>query len=567
VISPSHARWLKLLGEFLMKRERVFLTIMLGLLGTTAYCSSSAMAQCDPDPPRDTMPLAHRYVVRFKDELAQANTDARQLGALHAAAQSVGGRANRIRRTALGAHVVQFKGVNDAAVARIVRNIRLRSDVEYAIEDRLMKPTFTPNDTLFPQLWGLANSAAGISSSLAWDRTNGSNNVIAVVDTGITAHPDLDANRLPGYDFVSDISRSNDGTGRDSDASDPGDFSIIPGGCGAYWPSTWHGTHVSGTVAAVGNNGVGVIGVAYGAKILPVRVLGAQGGTYSDVADGIVWAAGGSVPGVPVNPNPATVINLSLGGGGACGPVERTAIDYAISRGVAVVVAAGNANIDASSFTPASCPGVITVAATSSTGARASFSNYGPLVEIAAPGVAIKSAYNSGLLTPGVATYGDLDGTSMAAPHVAGVVALMQSIYPRPPGKVTEILQRTAKPFPIPCVQGCGAGIVNADAAVRAAESWPLAMFNAVASSSCPSTTMLYSLSSTSVDPNNDIASYLWNFGDGRTSTVMSPTVKYSTLGPRTVRLTVTDSAGNSSSESMLIGYYCQNPPSSPPTT
>ncbi len=549
-----------------MKRQQIVLSIVLGVFGTTAYCSSSAMAQCDPEPV-DPEPTAHRYVVRFKDEMVPVSADARQLGALRAAAVSVGGRANRIRRTALGAHVVQFAGVDDAAVARIVRDLRLRTDVEYAVEDRLMKTAFTPNDTLFPQLWGLANTAAGISSSLAWDRSTGSNNVIAVIDTGITAHPDLNANRLPGYDFVSDLSRSNDGSGRDSDASDPGNFYILPFSCGAYRPSVWHGTHVSGTVAAVGNNGLGVIGVAYGAKILPVRVLGAGGGDSSDIADGIVWAAGGNVPGVPANPNPASVINLSLGGGGACGPVERTAIDYALSRGVAVVVAAGNSNLDASSFTPASCSGVITVAATSSTGARASFSNYGPLVEIAAPGVGIKSTYNSGPQGPGAATYSDLDGTSMAAPHVAGVVALMQSIYPRPPGKVTEILQRTAKPFPMPCAQGCGAGIVNADAATRAAGSWPLAMFNAVASTSCPSTIMLYTLNSTSADPNNDITSYLWNFGDGRTSTAVSPTVKYSTLGPRTVKLTVTDSMGNSSSESMLIGYYCQNPPSNPPTT
>src|SRR5690606_31257016 len=157
--------------------------------------------------------------------------------------------------------------------------------------------------------------------------THGNGVVVAVLDTGITRHGDLDANVLPGYDFISDAGKANDGDGRDNDPSDPGDWVTLnqcPGGNRAE-NSSWHGTHVAGTIAAVTNNAKGVAGTAFGARILPVRVLGTCGGYDSDIADAIVWAAGGSVSGVPTNANPAEVINLSLGGGGACGRTSQNA--------------------------------------------------------------------------------------------------------------------------------------------------------------------------------------------------------------------------------------------------
>jgi serine protease len=240
--------------------------------------------------------------------------------------------------------------------------------------------------------------------------------VVAVIDTGYTDHSDLLANILPGYDFISEASRSNDGDGRDSDAHDAGDYE--PGA-----NSSWHGTHVSGTVAAIGNNAKGVIGVAYGAKVLPVRVLGAGGGDGTDIADAITWASGGTVPGAPANPNPAEVLNLSIGGGGGCSATYQAAIDGATSRGSLVVVSAGNSNIDANTGSLATCNNVVVVGAHTSTAARSSFSNYGASVDVTAPGSSILSTLNTGTTTPVAESYVNYQGTSMAAPHVAGAAS------------------------------------------------------------------------------------------------------------------------------------------------
>ena len=189
---------------------------------------------------------------------------------------------------------------------------------------------------------------------------------------------------MPGYDFINDVTVSNDGDGRDTDPSDPGDY-----GCGNG--SSWHGTHVSGTIGAASNNGVGVTGVNWVSKILPARVLGVCGGYISDIADAIRWSAGIAVAGVPTNANPARVENLSLGGTEACSNTMQSAINDAVTRGTVVVVAAGNENADASTSEPANCDNVIAVGATTRTGGRASFSNYGSRVTLSAPGTFVLS--------------------------------------------------------------------------------------------------------------------------------------------------------------------------------
>lgn len=239
-------------------------------------------------------------------------------------------------------------------------------------------------------------------------------------------------------------------------------------------------------MAAVGNNSIGVAGVAYNAKVLPVRVLGKCGGTSSDIADAIVWASGGSVRGVPANPNPAKVINLSLGGSGSCSQTYRRAISSANNRGTTVVVAAGNSNADAAGFSPANCAGVVTVAALDRDGNRAFYSNFGATVEVAAPGGEVRletdppgtrstpqngilSTLNDGATTPGNPIYQTYMGTSMAAPHVAGLVALMLSRNPTlTPAQVLAALQANARPVPGTCTGGCGAGLVDAAATVAA---------------------------------------------------------------------------------------------------
>jgi serine protease len=298
-----------------------------------------------------------------------------------------------------------------------------------------------------------------------------------VIDTGYRPHADLSGQILPGYDFITSSTIANDGNGRDSDASDPGDWTPA-GSCGSGVPaqdegSSWHGTHVAGTIAAKTNNGVGVAGVAYGARIVPARVLGRCGGYTSDIADAIIWASGGTVTGVPANANRARVLNLSLGGTGSCDTTTQNAINSARSRGSVVVVAAGNSNTNASTSSPANCQGVIAVAATNRAGGKASYSNYGTNVTVAAPGGdttgGILSTLNAGTSTPAGDTYAYYMGTSMATPHVAGVVALMLAKNPNlTPDDVAARLKSTARAFPAAC-SGCGAGIVDASAAVTAA--------------------------------------------------------------------------------------------------
>ncbi len=298
-----------------------------------------------------------------------------------------------------------------------------------------------------------------------------------MIDTGYRPHADLSGRFVAGYDFIGDTLAANDGNGRDADASDPGDWitsaensSGYFAGCGAG-NSSWHGTHVAGTIGAAWNNAAGVAGINAVSKIQPLRVLGKCGGYTSDIADAIRWGAGLSVSGIPANPTPADVLNISLGGSGACSSTFQSAINAAVAAGTVVVVAAGNENTNASSFEPANCSNVITVAATGHTGKRAYYSNYGSTVEIAAPGgdaqlgKTILSTLNAGTTAPGGDSYANYQGTSMATPHVVGVVSLMLSVKPSlTPAQVTSMLQATATPFPggSTCTTStCGAGIAK----------------------------------------------------------------------------------------------------------
>ncbi len=421
-----------------------------------------------------------RFIVKYRDgssEQASAASMKQALGSAARAVPSAKGRAlglNHLRRTAVGSDVVTTDRKLDKVEAEtLMRQIAADPNVEYVEVDKLNHAYLTPNDTNFSQQWDFGTGTGGMYATSAWDVTNGSGAVVAVLDTGITSHSDLNANILPGYDFIVDTFVSNDGDGRDSDPSDPGDAyaaNECGSGIGAS-NSSWHGTHVAGTIAAVTNNNKGVAGVAYGAKVVPVRVLGKCGGYDSDIADAIIWASGGTVSGVPANPYPAEAINLSLGGSGACGSTTQAAINGAVSRGTTLVIAAGNDNTNVSNASPANCNNVIAVGATTSSGARASYSNYGSLVDIAAPGSGILSTLNSGTTSPGSETYASYSGTSMATPHVAGVVALMQSVAnpALTPAQVESIIKSSARAFPSTPSQSIGTGILQARAAVDAA--------------------------------------------------------------------------------------------------
>ncbi len=345
------------------------------------------------------------------------------------------------------------------------------------VEEDIMLQRMSVNDPRYSSQWHYFESTGGINLEDAWEKTTGAGVYVAVIDTGIIYHEDLTANIIGGYDFISDTDVSNDGNGRDSDPTDPGDW-IAANEC--YWgnsamDSSWHGTHVAGTIAAVTDNSLGVAGIAYDAKIVPVRVLGKCGGYLSDISDAIVWASGGSVSGVSSNPYPADVINMSLGGSGSCSGTYQSAVNQAVANGTTVVVAAGNSNDNVSGYVPASCSNVISVASNDRSGNRAYYSNYGSLVDVSAPGGETNSTTSNGVLSTlstgtrseGSDTYSYYQGTSMAAPHVAGVAALMKSAAPSAtPAQIESVLKSTARSLPGSCSGGCGAGIIDAGEAV-----------------------------------------------------------------------------------------------------
>lgn len=389
--------------------------------------------------------------------------------------------------------VVKLPDWKDTAAIEELRNKILTgvAEVDLVEPDAWQTVTQTPNDPSYPNQWHYYTATVGTYGAGlpgAWAITTGSSSVVvAVIDTGILNHADLAGRILPGYDFIADSRLANDGNGRDNNPSDPGDWITSAESSSGYFAgcpvsnSSWHGTHVAGTIAANSNNGVGVAGINWNAKILPVRVLGKCGGYTSDIVDGIRWAAGLTVSGVPANPTPARVINLSLGGSGACSSTYQNAINAAVAAGTTVVVAAGNSNANAANYTPASCANVITVASTGRTGNRAYYSNYGAVVEISAPGgdktidTGVLSTLNSGATVPVADSYAYYQGTSMATPHVAGIVSLLRAVNPNlTPAQITSLLQANVTPFPTgsTCTTAnCGPGMINAAAAVAAAKA------------------------------------------------------------------------------------------------
>lgn len=422
------------------------------------------------------------FIVRFHEGTAERANPGMVASSLQGANSMMARSANgapglrHFRRMSLGADVVRTdRALSRDEAVQVMQQLATLPGVEYVEPDLMLRPALTPNDPRYAEQWGFSSATAGIRANTAWDVATGTGIIVAVLDTGQATHSDMTGNVVAGFDFISNITTANDGNGRDANPADPGDWTT--GQCGAASNSSWHGTHVAGTVAARTNNGVGVAGTAFNSRVMPVRVLGTCGGSTSDIADAIIWSSGGTVTGVTTltAAQRAHVINMSLGGSGACGTTTQNAINGAVSRGTTVVVAAGNSNADVSNFTPASCSNVIAVASITSAGSRSSFSNFGTLIDVAAPGSAILSTLNAGTTVPGAESYASYNGTSMAAPHVAGTVALVQSrrlalglaLYT--PAEIESLLKSTAYPLPGTCSGGCGAGIINARAAVDAA--------------------------------------------------------------------------------------------------
>lgn len=477
---------------------------ILGAAATTtgAFAAVPAAATPKPVPASQSMtalPSApvDKVIVTYKSSSAEAgsNTAAKSDAADKAA--KTGEKLSFERRLSGGAALVDLGGsASQQDVAEVMDAFRADPQVASVEPDiRAYAMAVTPDDTDYAKQWDLFEPTGGMNVPTAWNKTTGSGVTVAVIDTGYAAHSDVAANVVPGYDFISTSADARDGNGRDADSKDEGDWNATDGECGTGSKasnSSWHGTHVAGTIAAVTNNTKGIAGIAYNAKIQPVRVLGKCGGSSSDIADAITWASGGTVAGIPANPTPAKVINMSLGGASAtCPSVYQNAINGAVSRGTTVVVAAGNSNANASGFTPANCSNVITVAATSREGNRSFYSNFGTIVDVAAPGGetrratdtpgtvttpenGIYSTLNSGATVQSTETYKPYQGTSMAAPHIAGLAALLKSAKSTlTPADIESAIKTNARPLPGTCTGGCGTGIADAAKTVDAVTTTP----------------------------------------------------------------------------------------------
>jgi serine protease len=423
-----------------------------------------------------------RFIVHFSG--AAASDDAAAQDELDDVGAKAGHKLDLQRRLSTSGVLLSVDQRLDADKAnKLMAKFLEKGNVSFVEPDVTMTATLAPNDSSYLSQWHYHEAVAGMNLPAAWDSAvnDGAGAVVAVVDTGITTHSDLSANLVAGYDFISSATAARDGNGRDPDPADQGDW-YTSGECGQPFGanSSWHGTHVAGTIAAVTNNAKGVSGVAFNAKVQPVRVLGKCGGTLADIADAITWASGGSVTGIPANATPAKVINMSLGGSGTCGATYQNAINGAVARGTTVVVAAGNSNANAANYQPASCAGVVTVAASDRQGNRASYSNYGTIIDVTAPGGetatstnGVLSTLNTGTTTPGAEAYAYYQGTSMATPHVAGLAALMLGEKALTPAEVESTLKANTRPLAGTCSGGCGTGLVDAAKTIVALSGTP----------------------------------------------------------------------------------------------
>lgn len=585
-------------------------------------------------------PVDGEVIVVFKPQgdtvrryaLTARATKADVQGVLNQRALALGGRVKRslISVTPVGAtaQVVRAEGVDAPTLAR---QLAADPDVAAAAPNGRKRRTSAPNDPLYAAAvpgvrpngpdagqWYLraptSTFVSAIDIEAAWAHTQGSNNVVvAVLDTGVRFdHPDLGrvatgGPLLPGYDFVSNTTVANDGGGRDDDASDPGDWITQADLASATFRdcptsgSSWHGTATASLIAATTNNSVGMAGAAPGVRVVPVRVLGKCFGTDADIQAAMLWAAGISQPGVPDNPNPARVINMSLGGGDSCGTYQSV-VDQIVARGVVIVAAAGN-SAGGPVGAPANCQGVLGIAALRHAGSKVGFSDLGPEIALAAPGgncvntapgspclYPILAATDSGTQGPAGASwtnsYDITVGTSFSAPLVAGVAALMVSRQSSlTVAGVRTVLQSTARPFPSTgadngtdptpvaqchasvanveqlqcyCVTGlCGAGMLDAGAALTAlATAAPVTgpQARAEVSTASPTAGQLVSLTAANsvAGTGGALRSYEWALvsGGGIASAFSSATngvtaaLTPSAAGSFSVRLTVTDASG-----------------------
>jgi serine protease len=555
-------------------------------------------------------------------KLIQANTSEADASSL---AVRTGLAMARSRQVTPSMHVLYLqKVIYGSNVNAMLKRLRADPAVQFAEVDQRRYPHALPDDPLFVPssgasgqwylqtpssatitLGGVASQDLSATDAVsAWAITTGSTGtVIADVDTGVRFdHPDLlragfGGRLLPGYDFVDqDYSRTspynalgtflmaNDGDGWDPDPSDPGDWinstdqksALFPASDCRVADSSWHGTRVAGVLGALTNNGTGVAGMTWNPYILPVRALGKCGGYDSDIIAGMNWAAGLTVSGVPDNPYPADIINLSLGGSGSCGSDYQSVFDTLTTMGVLVVVSAGNETGPVDS--PGNCNGVLAVVGLRNVGTKVGYSSFGPEAGIAAPAGncvtdsgpcyrSIDTTTNLGLTTPGANSFTNETnpnlGTSFSAPIVSGIAALMRAVNANlTPPQLIARLKSSAIPFPQPaglpvcpktavdasgvstgeCAcpndgSQCGAGMVNALQAVSAA----LAPIAVIATNDGAT----FDASGSVAACNLTVTSYAWSTQGGITiqGAMNGPQVTVTSSGAGTLKLTVTDSA------------------------
>ncbi|MEJ0035082.1 MAG: S8 family serine peptidase [Gammaproteobacteria bacterium] len=611
--------------------------VVAALLAAMALMTVASAAERNPARARPSttreQPAAQRIIVKFRQSSAlsiQASKSGESAVADTAQADSarMSALATRARITLHGSkllggnmHLMQVSPLsgNESAAETLAR-LRADSQVEFAeIDRRVYLHATDPNDPHY-----LLNSASdsgqwylreaqksAINARGAWDTTTGSNGVvIAVVDTGVLYnHEDLmtagavGGKLLPGYDFVSPDSSNTfttagDGTGRDSDPTDPGDFCTSEGDT-----SSWHGTRVSGIIGALTNNNIGVAGINWKGYILPVRVIGRCGGFNSDVIAGMYWAAGLSASGAPTNPYPAQIINISLGGSGACDSASQQAVSDVTAAGALVVVSAGNEGGSVDS--PANCIGAMGILGLRQAGTKVGFSSLGPQIALGAPGgncvntdgvapcvYSIDTTTNTGTTTAGANTYTDKQyadanvGTSFSSPIVSGIAGLMLSVNGNLKSKqLIARLKEGASAYPttsdnagVPSCQDpstagiqpaecicntavCGAGMANAYGAVQAALR-PIAAIAAPSSYSAGSSVPLSAsgsagacnLSASGGTTPHAIASYSWAVGGSVISSTATAQVTAPTTGTTAVQLTVTDDAGKIDVATINVG-------------
>lgn len=527
--------------------------------------------------------------------------------------------------------LVQAMTVHGTSASSALTTVAADPDVEWVEVDGLMRIRRQPNDPLYltggsrgpaSAQWALRapseQTPSAINAAGAWEVSTGrSEVVVAVLDTGaVLSHLDLQGQWVSGYDMVSDVEVANDGDSRDDDPSDPGDWvtsadasTATFSGCSVA-NSSWHGTQVAGIIAASTDNAIGIAGVGWGTRVMPVRVLGKCYGLTSDIAAAVRWAAGLSVAGVPASTRRADVINLSLGGGGSCSRTFQEAIDAATAAGVVVVAAAGNSAGQAVG-SPANCRGVIAVAAVRHVGSKVGYSDLGPEIAVAAPGGnCVNTSSNDQCLYPlvtttdsgsrgpaGSSSYSDAYnfsvGTSFSAPLVSGAVALIRAANPTvSPDGVRTLIQSTARPFPtsggtqgtvacrspdareqLECYctsQTCGAGLLDAGAALSAAAGASLtAVVDVTPAVPAAGQAVTLSAARSRVTSGRSIESYRWSLVDGggivdaldpSSTSSSSLVVVPNGAGRFTVRLEIADTSGQRATTTVQVDVHDVDP-------